>query len=270
MPVEWLVDYWAAKAEATLPYLAGRAVGMQLRFDKHVVFRRHEPDGSFIHIETADELLHWARQHCYSFHPHLQGEPFWFALDIDRRSESMPLHVVRYCSQEMAALLDDLGIRYLLKFSGSRGFHFFWGFQPDELERAAPGQPWEFERSIIRGLRAHLEQRLQSGPRRAELCQQLGLDRDAPLTVTNSADKEHEKSILLDENIVHDLGSLRSPWSIHPESGLISLPLQVGELAGFEPEQATVERALERSGPMEVPLNPVASLAELVGRQAGH
>jgi DNA primase len=270
MPIDWLVDYWQAKAEATLPFLAGRAVAMQLRFDDHIVFRRHNTDGSFVHVESSDDLLHWARQHCYSFHPHLEGDPFLFALDIDRRSEDMPLQAVNYCAQELAALLAELDIRFLLKFSGRRGFHFFWGFAPSDLEQAAGQEPWEFERAIIRGLRRRLEERLQAGTRAGELYALLGLEPDMPLTVTNSADKAHERSVLLDENIVHHLGSLRSPWSVHPESGLVSLPLKVEELAGFQPEQASPQRALERDGPRAIPLNAAAALAELARDAAKH
>jgi hypothetical protein len=262
MPIEWLVDYWQAKAGAALPFLAGRASGMQLVFGKHVVFRRHEPDGSFVHVDSRDDVLHWAHQHCYSFHPHLENGVFYFLLDIDRRSEETPLPLVQLAASEMAGVLEGLRVRYLLKFSGSRGFHFFWGFRPDDLREQAGGDAWAFERRIVRYLRRELEQRLQHHARRGEF--DALIPAGAPLTTTNSADKAQAHSLLLDENVVHELGSLRSPWSIHPESGYVSLPLEPGELAAFTPEIATPEAALRRDGPSDIPLNAAAPFVPLV------
>ena len=262
MPIEWLVDYWQAKADAALPFLAGRASGMQLVFGNHVVFRRHEPDGSFVHVDTREDVLHWAHQHCYSFHPHLKNGVFYFVLDIDRRSEDTPLPLVQLAASEMAAVLDGLSVRYLLKFSGSRGFHFFWGFRPEEVQEPANGDVWTFERRIIRYLRRELEQRLQQHPRRAEF--EPVVPAGEPLTTTNSAEKAQAHSLLLDENIVHELGSLRSPWSVHPASGYVSLPLEPRELMAFTPAMATPEAALGRDGPREIPLNAAAPFVPLI------
>ncbi|MHB0878352.1 MAG: non-homologous end-joining DNA ligase LigD [Anaerolineae bacterium] len=262
MPLDWLVDYWEAKAELALPFLTGRASGMQLVFGKHVVFRRHEADGSFIFINTRDDLLHWAHQHCYSFHPHLENGTLYFALDIDRRSEETPLELVQLAAGEMASLLDALSLRYLLKFSGSRGFHFFWGFAPEEVRTYSKGDVWGFERRIIHFLRRGLEERLQAHPRRNEFLKVI--PEGHPITATNSADKSSPHSLLLDENIVHELGSLRSPWSVHPESGLVSLPLDPGELATFTADMARPEAALSRGGPTEIPMNGAAQFVPLI------
>jgi len=262
MPLEWLVDYWQAKAELTLPFLKGRATGMQLVFGNKVIFQRHEPDGTFVVIDDRAELLKWARQHCYSFHPHLEDGVLVFALDIDRRHEAMPFDLAQYAAGEMSGLLTDLAVAHLLKFSGKRGFHFFWGFARTDLEVASGGDIWEFCRATIRYLRDHLEERLRRGPRHEEFYRVLPAN--GPITITNSADREHERSLLLDENIVHAMGSLRSPWSVHPESGLVSLPLVPEELADFRPEEATPSNVLDRGGPTELPQLSVARWQKLL------
>jgi len=198
MPLDWLVHYWEAKAELTLPFLAGRATAMQLVFGEKVIYRRHEKDGGFVYIASREELLHWARQHCYSFHPHLQDGSLHFALDaenrtadfprIDRRHEAMPFPLVQAAAGEMAAVLADLAVPFLLKFSGNRGFHFLWGFDRVEVEQASGGDIWGFERGIIRFLRARLEECLQASGRRADFYRVLR--EGDPITITNSADRE--------------------------------------------------------------------------------
>ncbi|MGQ9554026.1 MAG: non-homologous end-joining DNA ligase LigD [Anaerolineae bacterium] len=266
MPIDWLLRYWEAKADLTLPFLAGRATAMQLVFAKQIVYRRHDKDGSFIYIDSREELLQWARGHCYSFHPHLEDDILYFVLDIDRRYQALPFALVQVAAQEMANLLAELQTPHLLKFSGNRGFHFFWGFERAEAEQASGGDIWSFERSIIRFLRARLEERLQASSQRAEFYRVLR--EGDPITITNSADREHERSLLLDENIVHEMGSLRSPWSVHPQSGLVSLPLGPDELATFRREDAMPDNALKRAGPVALPLNPVTHWQQLLGRDS--
>ena len=262
MPIGWLMDYWEAKVEATLPFLAGRATAMQLVYGGRAVFRRHNADGSFVFVDTREELLKWARQHCYSFHPHLDNGVLCFALDIDRRSDAMPLELAQLAASEVSAALDALSVRYLLKFSGNRGFHFLWGFRPEDVQHQSQGDIWSFERRIIRYLREVLEVRLQQHPRHEEF--RHAVPEGQPITVTNSVDKGHADSLLLDENIVHPLGSLRSPWSIHPETGLVSLPIDPGELAAFSVEAARPRAVLARGAPVEIPINAAAPFVPLI------
>jgi len=262
MPIPWLMDYWDAKADEVLPYLKGRPVALELKFEDRAIFRRRQTGGLFIRVQTRADVLRWARQHCYSFHPHLADGWLYFVLDIDRRDASVPFELASVAAAEMAALLDEASVKFALKFSGRRGYHFYWGLDPTEAAEAGDGEPWPFERRLIRGLRDRLEQRLQAGPNRDQFYRHL--HSDDPITVTNSADAEHGRSLLLDENIVHVNGSMRSPWSIHPESGLVSLPLRPDELSGFRPDSATPDAALKRSGSTKVPRNPVSRLAALM------
>lgn len=265
MPIPWLMDYWEAKASEVLPYLQGRPVALELKFDDRPIYRRRQPGGEFTRVETRDDVLRWARQHCFSFHPHLENGSLYFILDIDRRDPSMPLELASLAAAETAALLAEVSVDFALKFSGRRGFHFYWAMDPGEVENAAKGEPWPFERRLIRGLRDRLEARLQAGPHREAFYRYL--PPGDPITITNSADNDHPRSLLLDENIVHVNGSMRSPWSIHPESELVSLPLDPEELASFAPEDATPAEALKRSGHEKVPRNRVSRLLGLASAE---
>jgi len=262
VPISWLREYWDAMAESTLPFLTGRPSAMELVFGNKVVFRRHEADGSFVVVDTKEALLQWASRHCYSFHPHLEDGILYFALDIDRRSDAMPLELAQVAAEQMAAVLDDLGVQYLLKFSGRRGFHFLWGFAASEVAELSRGDPWSFERRIVRYLRQALEERLNQHARLDHFRRYV--PELQPLTTTNSADQATSGSLLLDENILHKRGSLRSPWSVHPETRLVSLPLQPGDLATFTTDQATPEAALARRGATTLPVNEAQPFVRLL------
>jgi hypothetical protein len=262
MPIDWLMEYWQAKSDSVLPFLADRPVGMELKFKHRTIFRRRQKGGDFIYIETPSDITYWARQHCYSFHPHLEDGFLYFILDIDRRDVEVPLSLAGVAAAEMARLLDELKVGYSLKFSGRRGFHFYWGFDRQEAREAGGGEPWPFLRRVIVYLRDRLEERLQAGKHRDEFYRYL--DDGDPITLTNSAETRYRHSLLLDENIVHLNGSMRSPWSVHPESELVSLPLEPDELEGFQEGDATPQKALERSGPTEVPRNEVGQLLKLL------
>jgi len=131
------------------------------------------------------------------------------------------------------------------------------------VEQVSQGNIWSFERGIIRFLRARLEERLQAGGHRADFYRILR--EGDPITITNSADREHDRSLLLDENIVHEMGSLRSPWSVHPQSNLVSLPLAPAELATFRREDASLDNALKRRGPESIPRNEAALFLPWLG-----
>ncbi|NLT41506.1 MAG: hypothetical protein GXX93_02420 [Anaerolineae bacterium] len=262
MPIPWLMDYWEAKADAVLPFLQGRPVALELKFGDRPIYRRRRPEGGFIHVESRADILDWARRHCYSFHPHLADGALYFLLDIDRRDPAQPLELAAVAAGEAAALLKEASVDFALKFSGRRGFHFYWALDPAEVLEAGEGDPWPFLRRLIRGLRDRVEVRLQHSPQRDRFYRYL--DPADPITITNAADRAHQHSLLLDENIVHVNGSMRSPWSVHPESGLVSLPLEPEGLAAFRPEEATPEAALRQSARQELPFVPVGRLLPLL------
>ena len=234
MPIPWLVNYWKKAAPVVLPFLLGRRVAIQQIFDHNTLYRRHGakglPDRSgWIEINSVKEIAEWARLHTYSFHPHLLGEKdVWFVMDMDVRTDKM-FDLMKIAAYEMAKLLDKKHIKYLLKFSGNRGFHFMWS-----LGKIKPN--WLGLRKQIRGLSGELEEVLQK-KHAAEFYKLL--PKSKPIITTSSSDRNLTKSILIDEQIVHKNGMLRSPYSIHPTTGLVSVPLTATQILKFKRDSAT-------------------------------
>ncbi|MFA5967068.1 MAG: DNA primase small subunit domain-containing protein [Patescibacteria group bacterium] len=233
MPIPWLVDYWGKAVPAAWPFLRNRKIAVQQVFDKNILYRRHGakglPDKSgWITLNSPKDIIAWAKLHTYSFHPHLLGEKdVWFVMDLDARTDKM-FDLVKLAAYEMAKLLDKKGIEYLLKFSGNRGFHFMWSLgdvKPD----------WLKFRKQIRQFAAELETILQT--KHAGEFYKIILKKN-PIITTSSTDKTTAKSILLDEQIIHKNGMIRSPYSVHPATGLVSIPLTINQLLKFNPTSA--------------------------------
>lgn len=241
MPIAWLVKYWDKAAKATLPFLKHRKVAVEQVFDKNIIYRRHGdkglPDKSgWITINSAKQIKDWAKLHVYSFHPHMNGDPsassgrgrdVWLVMDIDGRMESM-FNLTKIAAYEMSKLLDRKKVSHLIKFSGNRGFHILWS-----LGNITPN--WLKLRKIIRGLTSELEKILQQ-----KYSQQFyaKLPKSSPILTNNLADKKASKAILIDDRIIHKNGMIRSPYSIHPKTGLVSLPLNPLAVLKFNKEMA--------------------------------
>jgi len=244
MPIEWLVEYWNRAAGATLPFLVNRKVAVQQVFDGKILYRRHGAKGlpdkiGWIEIKSSQDILKWAYLHTYSFHPHLNGDPsassgrggdLWFVMDIDGRT-SQAFELVKIATYEMSQLLARKKIKHLIKFSGNRGFHFLWS-----LGNITPH--WLSLRKQIRSLAGELERILQT--KHKNKFSRL-IPKTSPIIITSSTDPIHKKSILIDEQIIHKNGMIRSPYSVHPKTGLVSLPLRASEILSFKPQDAKPE-----------------------------
>ena len=233
MPIPWLVDYWEKAAPAVLPFLQNRKVAIQQVFDKNILYRRHGakglPDESgWIEINNSKKIQTWAKLHTYSFHPHLKGDKdIWFVMDMDARTDKM-FELVKLATYEMAKLLDKKKIKYLLKFSGNRGFHFLWSLGDVKPE-------WLKFRKQIRMFAAELETILRT--KHADRFYQI-IPKKNPIITTSSTDTATAKSVLIDEQIIHKNGMIRSPYSIHPATGLVSVPLTANQVLEFNPASA--------------------------------
>ncbi len=248
MPAPWLVDYWQGMAEVTLPFLRGRKVAVQQVFDGNVVYRRHGGKGlptsrGWIRINSIDELMAWVHLHTYSFHPHLLGEKdSWFVIDVDGR-DGHSLEITKIVSLEMSNLLTKKGLKHLIKFSGGNGFHFMWSIGHNRPN-------WLSFRKTIRKLAAELEPILE---KKYQNQFRSHIPKSSPLIITSSSDRAHAKSILLDEQIIHKSAVVRSPYSIHPKTGLASVPLTLDQLDGFTTDLAQLKNV--KPNPVTLPLN---------------
>lgn len=248
MPIKWLVDYWDRAAEATLPFLADRKVAVQQVFNGKILYRRHGdkglPDRSgWIQIENVTQIKEWARLHTYSFHAHLNGDKdVWFVMDIDGRSPQM-FDLVKLVTLEMSRLLTRKKKKHLIKFSGHRGFHFMWS-----MGNITPN--WLSLRGEIRSYAKGLEEILQKKYKSRFYAK---LPKAKPILTTSSTDRSLVRSILIDEQIIHKNGMIRSPYSVHPKTGLVSVPLKPDALLKFKPEHAKPDKVKIKK--ISLPLN---------------
>lgn len=151
-----------------------------------------------------------------------------FCLDIDSDSG---LDVAKKYAVLIRDFFDSRAIPYGLVFSGNRGFHFRipWKFLSgcrvclSAVSKGDVGGLSYFFGSVVRGF-----------------CSSIGVPVDGVCKV--------------DLNIYKRRQVLRVPYSVHPKSGLVVLPIKGGELEGFSPDSASVfevfrrVRLLDRSG----------------------
>ena len=233
-------DYYSAVADRMLPFFSGRKVAIEQRFprSKDLVYRRHASgrgDDTWIRIDDRDTLLTWARQHAIGFHAHIRSEDqgAWFVIDIDSRD--LPLEMARIAAIHAGHVLAEQGIDTLVKFSGSDGYHLMWDV-PD-LGGIDDSELWALERAVVRAITCVVERRLGDDPDAAPIREAVGEDK--PFITTGSADRENPDALLFDEYILKDNANFRVPYSVHPSTGLIAVPIDRAQLATFLPENAS-------------------------------
>jgi hypothetical protein len=72
------------------------------------------------------------------------------------------------------------------------------------------------------------------------------------LITTSSADRDNPKALLFDEYILKENANFRVPFSVHPHSGLVAVPIPRERLDSFQPADAAPERVAR--GWQEIPL----------------
>jgi DNA primase len=242
MPGEFF-EYYTQIAEHMLPFLRGRQIAIEQRFpgSSQLVYRRHVSGGgedTWIRIPDRATLLDWARQYAIGFHGHIRTERHgaWFVIDIDSRE--LPLEMARLAALHAADVLAAQGLEPLVKFSGSDGFHLMWDVP--RLGRLKDDELWELERAVVRAVACEVERRLEDDPAAAPIREAVGAGK--PLITTANADRDNPDAVLFDEYILKDNANFRIPYSVHPRTGLIAVPLTRAQLATFTAEEATPER----------------------------
>ena len=238
MPAKYL-DYYSRIADRLVPFLQGRQIAIEQRFpgSKDLVYRRHtggSGDDTWIRIADETALIDWVRQYAEGIHAHIRSEDrgAWFVIDIDSRE--LPTEMALLAARHAAAVLSEQHLDPLVKFSGSDGYHLMWDI-PD-LDGITDDELWDLERTVVRSVACEVERRLTSDPAAAPIRKKVGGDR--PLITTGSADRENPNALLFDEYILKDNANFRVPYSVHPRTGLVNVPLTGEQLAAFRPESA--------------------------------
>jgi hypothetical protein len=110
---------------------------------------------------------------------------------------------------------------------------------------------------VVRAVACEVERRLFADPGAKPIREAVG--NDHPLITTANADRDNSNALLFDEYILKENANFRVPYSIHPRTGLVNVPLPKDALAHFRPENAT-PKAVAEAWP-EVPLPQVSLTA---------
>lgn len=241
MPGRFL-DYYTRVADRMIPYLHGRRAAIEQRFrgGENITFRRHTGaagEDTWIRINDADDVLRWVRQYAEGFHAHIrsEGRGAWFVIDIDSRR--LPTEMARLAAIHAADVLSAVGLQPLVKFSGSDGYHLMWDV-PD-LGKTDDAQLWELQREVVRSVACEVERKLAADPRAVPIREAVGENK--PAITTGSADRENPDAILFDQFILKDNANFRVPFSVHPKTGLVAVPIPIESLGAFNPVDATPE-----------------------------
>ena len=259
-------DYYSAVADRILPFLSDRKLAIEQRFPRshEIVYRRHtggSGEDTWIRIADRDALLTWARQHAIGFHAHIRSEDrgAWFVIDIDSRT--LPTEMARLASTHAADVLAEKGINALMKYSGSDGFHLMWDVPV--LDGIADTELWEFERAVVRAVACEVERRLVEDPAAAPIREAVGEGK--PTVTTGSADRENPNALLFDEYILKDNANFRVPYSVHPGTGLVAVPLDRAQLNAFLPEHASPEAVAAGWPDAALPRHTVSEIRHALG-----
>lgn len=243
----WVIVY---KAKQYYPYVAktifefckGRYTGFYALFTEQRFFRR-DFKGRKIVLKSAKDLMFFVSMHYIDVIPcvHRIGmdRPDWLVVDIDP-GPKVDFKKTREVAEITYKIFERLRLNPALKFSGSRGFQVWSliknfeipdGYQPLTLKGGGKRERNYFSvfADFVRLI-------------------QKEVDKEIPELTTSETlnKKEREGKILLDSSSMKPMGLVRSPYSIHSKTGLVSIPLSLKELREFSLSEATVEKTLER------------------------
>ncbi len=223
-----------------LAALGGRdLVATMSRSPEQQIIKRYRRKNEPIRVDSQDDLDYYASRRYTEFHPTVgqQTQEVWVDLDPGKDVSTERLKpAVRDVEREVrkAPHVKDVAI----SFSGGRGFH----------------------------VRGFLDKPRNTNKMRKQLESALGpILRDTSAYTLKPPGKGE---IRLDVSTLHDKGSLRAPYSLNTETGLVALPLKHEELENFEPERdATPEAVLKKKEfapgiPAERTIQPIPEEAD--------
>jgi len=233
--------YYPHVVDTLLEFLRDRWVSVFRLFTGRAWLQR-KIGPNYIRIRSAEDVKKWIDIHGIDFVPYIHGigrdRPDWLVIDLDAGKNVSPRDVKRVV-ETTHEILSEYGIEPALKFSGSRGFQLWAQFKDHELPRGYSPKRLRSERrgknmfsfyaDIVRFVESRVSERCPS------------------LTTSDTAKKEtRADKVLFDASIIKPMGDVRAPYSMHFKTGLISMPLKLGELSRFKPEQADPESVAVR------------------------
>jgi len=201
--------------------------------------------------------------HAIDFIPYVSSlgkdYPDYLILDLDAGEELKKTErgflIIKAVATQIANLLDECDVNYLLKFSGSRGFQIWARLDNSSPSLSNRGDLFAFYRQVAIALRDRVETDLQADKSWVE---QYGLENvHWPVTSSVVAKKdERANQVLIDWSSMKPNGDARAPYSIHYRTGLVSLPISARDIKAFERGMADPENLLEEGISAVAPPEP--------------
>ncbi|MDI6858906.1 MAG: hypothetical protein QMC85_00250 [Methanocellales archaeon] len=236
-------QYYPIVAPTIVDFLKDRYVSLfRVYTDRAWLQRKRGPN--YITIKSIGGLLHWVDMHGVDIVPYVHkigaDRPDWFVVDLDA-GKKVGFDVTKEVTLSLVDVFRDIGIKPAIKFSGSRGFQVWSSFEDHELPREyvpleLAGKTrrkmdyFTFYSDLVRFLESKVAEKL-----------------DRSVTTSDVSHKEErEDKVLLDPSTMKPFGDVRAPYSLHYKTGLVSVPVQPEEIAGFSTDQAEMENVIER------------------------
>ncbi len=252
--------YYPIVGRLMLPYLKDRAVSVVKIFSGKsnpieeidpifVRYAKYKPRPQYISIDSLDKLMELVHDHCIDFIPYVhklnEDKPDLFVLDLDAGKEILAknkgFEFLKYITLKLYEILDEIYIKPMIKFSGSRGFQIWAKLDNSRFK----GDVFAEYRKVAVKLQEKLELELKRN--QEEIKKNFPEFKELKQYTTSQVahKEEREDKVLIDWSAMKLQGDVRAPFSMHYKTGLISLPLRKEELEEFDVKMAEPFKVIE-------------------------
>lgn len=198
--------------------LKGRRTLLVIKTETGKIVRRNDEEGNPFEISGKDDVKKLISGRAMEFHIVADEMTDLVWIDLDPK-EDYPFDEVKKVVTDLVPVLGTISKSDVsVKFSGSRGFHLISPTAKTDIDAA--------RKTIQASVQEYIDRvggKLSTG---------IVRERDA---------------MRIDVSTLHESGSIRTAWSFHSDTGLISLPLAVDDVGAFEKADASIKlpRTLE-------------------------
>lgn len=256
-------NYYRSIAKLMLPFLRGRAVSVIKIFSDEkdplkkikpsfVRYAKYRPKPIPIQINSEKELMNLVDQHAIDFIPYVHklnsDMPDWFILDLDAGNKykeyTNGFNLLKIVAKNIYDLLIEFEVKPAIKFSGSRGIQIWCSFSEHDLPMSYSDY-FSFYRALVVFIQSECEKRLQKLPKKV-LKEFYKVTKEGKSITTSqiAKKKEREDQILVDNSTIKPSGDVRSPYSIHYKTSLVSCPIY--DLEKFQIGDAKIDNVLKK------------------------
>jgi len=235
IPKDILMQHWQTYAKAVLPFLIGRPVTLEQVFNQKVIYRRYtdKTKSQLIRVNSVKDVMYWANLHTYAFHPYIchadQKAKCWYVLDIDPEN-NVDFKLTKHLTYSIVDYLEKHGFKDITTaFCGKNGFHIF-----APLKEKDPKKVYKINKQTSFDLAVHLVNNCNT-PVRIELTSKDEMQRFTQQNATKCKQADQDAPLIkLDTRIMHSFGNIRSPYSIHSQTGLWSVVVSKQQILDFD------------------------------------